>query len=383
MTEITAGPPALLRSLNARAVLEVVDRQGPIGRPELRDATGLSKTAIAQTLTELERRGAVERAGFDVSRRGPVATLYGLRERASVGAAVDIGHHRVRVIITGLGRQPLARASADADHSSAPETAALVHRLLAQACSDADVDLDDLQVCVIGVPAVVGEGGELRLASGLAAGGVGLASALADALPCPASLENDTNLAAIAEQVGGSARGLSSFVLLSVGASVGAGVVIDGELRRGSTGAAGEIAYLPGPGDEIDDSLGAQSVTTDAEAEGMAPPPSARAVFDAARAGDAAALRAVERTARRIARVSASLALVLDPELIILGGSIGSNGDLLVEPVSRILRDAFPQAAARVAAATAGEHAVLDGAVRLCGDRLREVVFDRATAPLR
>ena len=375
---ITAGSPALLRSLNARAVLDTLDKSGPLGRPELCTSTGLSKTAIAQTLNELERRGAVERAGLDVNRRGPAATLYRIVVRAALGAAVDIGHRGIRVAIFGLDREPLAQAAAIADHSNAHATAATVRVLLERACEQADAHTDELQVAVVGVPAVVTAEGRLRLASGLAAGGRDLPSALAASLPCPIVLENDTNLAAIAEHANGSAVGEADFVLLSIGASTGAAIVMNGELQRGRSGGAGEVLYLPGPNDRVDDSLGSVSIETDAALEGI-PDRSVRQIFEDARSGDPAALAVIERTAHRIARPILALILVLDPGLIVLGGSIGSNADVLAAPVVRHLRGLFPHAMPRIVGASAGPHPVLLGAAHLCGLRLRDESFSRAT----
>lgn len=377
MSEVTSGSPSLLWSINARAVLELVHRLAPVARPEIRRASGLSKTAVAQTLAELERRGIVVTAGVDASRRGPVATLYALDERYRVGAAIDIGHRRIRVVIVGTTGEVLGRASADAVHESPDATADAVARVVSAAVAEAGLALDDLACAVIGVAATVTAAGSLLLASGLADDGRGLPEALAARLPFPISLENDTNLAAIAEQ---RASQLHSFVLLSVGSSVGAGIVVDGKLYRGVRGAAGEVNYLPGRDDVVDDTLGAVSVSRDAESESLPPGLSAKEVFDRARAGDSAALRVVERTAARLARVVTTLALVLDPEVVVLGGSIGANGDLLIEPVTRRLAEAFPHAGVPVCAALAGDDAVLDGAAELCATLVREQAFDLATA---
>ena len=375
---MTAGSPSLLWSLNARAVLEIVHRLAPVARPEIKRESGLSKTAIAQTLAELERRGIVINAGLDDSRRGPVATLYALDPRFRLGAAIDIGHRRIRVVIVGTTGTVLARSEADAAHDSPDATAKATLAVVAECAQHLGLTPADLSCAVIGVAATVTATGSLLLASGLADDGVGLPEALAHRLPFPITLENDTNLAAIAEQ---HLRPLADFVLLSVGSSIGAGIVIGGALHRGTRGAAGEVNYLPGRDDIVDDTLGAVSVAADAVAEGMPAGLSAKDVFDAARTGDAAALRAVDRTAARLARVITSLALVLDPEAVILGGSIGANGDLLVGPVSRRLDDAFPHAGVPVLAALAGDDAVLDGAASLCGSLVREQAFELATVP--
>src|SRR5438132_11102984 len=131
------------------------------------------------------------------------------------------------------------------------------------------------------------------------------------------------------------------------------GLVIDGKLYRGSRGAAGEIAYLPlgeadphdpagrrrGPFEETAAGAGIVRVAADL---GMKPPLSAERVFAAARRGDPIATRAVGEEARRLALGIASIAAVLDPELIILGGGVGRSGDLLTSPIEDELRSLSP-----------------------------------------
>ncbi|MGX5679799.1 ROK family transcriptional regulator [Schumannella luteola] len=361
-------------------MLDIVARRAPVARPEIRRESGLSKTAVAQTLAELERRGIVVVAGLDADRRGPVATLYALDERYRVTAAVDVGHHRVRAVLVGTAGAILARAEAAAVHSSAAETAAGVADVIARCCETAGVAVADVAGAVVGLAATVTASGTLLLADGLADGGRGLPEALDAALPFTVTLENDTNLAAIAEQRGGAARDLSDFVLLSIGASVGAGIVIGGRVHRGARGAAGEVNYLPGRDDLVDDTLGSASVAADAAVEGLPATLSAREVFELARQGDAAAGRVVVRTAERIARVIAALGLVLDPEAVILGGAIGGNGDLLARPVEERLAEAFPHVGVAVLTATSGDDAVLDGAASLAAQLSRSAAFDAATA---
>jgi predicted NBD/HSP70 family sugar kinase len=106
-----------------------------------------------------------------------------------------------------------------------------------------------------------------------------------------------------------------------------------------------------------------------------------RAVFDLARAGDPRALDAVDRTARRLAVVIASMALTLDPELFVLGGAIGSNGDLLLEPVRAHLDDVEPLARAEVVASALDDDAVLRGAATEVWQLIREAAFRTASAP--
>ena len=171
------------------------------------------------------------------------------------------------------------------------------------------------------------------------------------------TVENDVNLAAVGERSRGVAQGVEDFVFLSVGTGLGAGLVLHGELHRGHHGAAGEVDYALGAGheDAREDDPAATGVTAYAAAlaaEGrlattLAPPYDARAIFGAARAGDELALAVVDEEARRIARHVVPIAAVADVELVVLGGGIGANGDLLLAPIRDAARAALPLPAAR------------------------------------
>src|SRR4051794_17534050 len=101
-----AGPPGLLRALNARAVLETVATHGPITRADVAAATQLSKPTVAACIAALVERGAVREDGAVSGRKGPAATLYRIDAGAVWAIGVDIGHDRVRAaIVDATGEQ--------------------------------------------------------------------------------------------------------------------------------------------------------------------------------------------------------------------------------------------------------------------------------------
>jgi predicted NBD/HSP70 family sugar kinase len=159
-----------------------------------------------------------------------------------------------------------------------------------------------------------------------------------------------------------------NFAFLSIGAGLGAGLVLDGELHRGHNGAAGELDYALGePSDDADPCAFAVSALAARLASGsgstvLAQPYDTRAIFGAARNGDSVAREVVTEVARRIALHVAPIAAVTDVELVVLGGGIGANGDLLLDPVSRMLAEWLPFPP-RVEVSTLGEAAVLAGAL--------------------
>jgi predicted NBD/HSP70 family sugar kinase len=112
----------------------------------------------------------------------------------------------------------------------------------------------------------------------------------------------------------------------------------------------------------------------------MRPPLTPERIFMAARRGQAVAKRVVEAEAARLALAIATVTPVLDPELVILGGGIGRNGDLLLAPIEAELRQLLPFRP-RVAVSALGEDAVLRGAVTTALEVARERIFARS--PMR
>jgi predicted NBD/HSP70 family sugar kinase len=211
-------------------------------------------------------------------------------------------------------------------------------------------------------------------------------SDIAERLSLPVMLENDINLAAVGEQWAGIARGVDDFVFLSIGTGLGSGVVLRGEIHRGHNGAAGELDYVRAEEeDDLDPCAGAVSalaarlVAADGAGTTLVPPFDARAIFSAARKRDPVAVTVLEEEARRIARHIVPLAAVTDIALVVLGGGLGANGDLLLEPVRARLREWLPYPP-RVEVSTLGDAAVLTGALAVGLRAARDNVFVARTA---
>ena len=215
-------------------------------------------------------------------------------------------------------------------------------------------------------------------------GAVPHAAQLESALGVPTRVDNDINLAALGAWSAGVARGVDDFAFLSVGTGLGAGIVLRGELHGGRHGTAGELDFVSaGLERDIDPCAEALSRLAAELADGaqtvLHAPFDPRAVFDAARAGDGVARTVVEEEARRIALHIVPLAAVADVALVVLGGGIGTNGDLLLEPVRRLLDEWLPYPP-RVEISSLGEAAVLTGALTV-GRRgaLDSVFLNRST----
>ncbi|MFJ4835191.1 ROK family protein [Streptomyces sp. NPDC088747] len=242
--------PSTARAINDRLALRLMQREGPLTAGQLKQLTGLSRPTVADLVERLTAAGLITVTGESGSRRrGPNARLYGIVADRAHLAALDVRTEGVAVVVSDLLGAELARASVpiadDAGTGPAVERAvALVERTAKEAGAER------LHTVGIGAPGLIDPAtGELRDSSGLPAWHRRFVAALQERLPDARVLvENETNLAALAEQREGAARDRDTFVLLWLGHGAGAAVVLDGVLRRGASGGTGEIGFLPVPG---------------------------------------------------------------------------------------------------------------------------------------
>jgi predicted NBD/HSP70 family sugar kinase len=334
------GTPSLLRELNDRAALELLLTSGPMTRAQLGEQTGLSKVTASQLLSRLEERGLVQVAGEQASGRGPNAALYGVVPSTAYVAGLHVEHDEVSAGVADVTGRVVTEVSVDPNGGSNPVE--LVRGAVAAACGPAGVPPGSLRALVIGTPGVLDPGtGEPRLAFNLPAWHDGVLNALRSDLGRQVTIENDVNLAATAERATGAATGTDDFVLVWMGIGVGLAIVLGGRLHRGVGGAAGEIGYLPVPGAPLPQDvshpatgafqslIGAQALVPLAASYGFTGA-SAGAVVgaasSAASAGEERGSAFLTELASRVATGVASICVVLDPGLVVLGGEVGRSG---------------------------------------------------------
>jgi len=372
MSASRRATPPLLRDLNERTVLETIRAGSPISRAEISRRSGISKPTVSLALQSLLQAELVRETAERPDGPGYGAVYFEPVAEAAVVLGLDLGARFVRGAVCDLTGSVRARQDVELTVAEVAGAVEAIERLRTSLLGAAGLDPDRIDGVVVGVPGVVETGsGVLRLAENVAGlEGRAFAEELRNALGLPATLENDINLAALGEQWQGVARGVDDFVFLSVGTGMGAGLVLGGELHRGRHGAAGEIDFVFTGLDENVDPSGPKVLEL---ASGFT---DARAVFGAAREGDDRARGVVAEIARRIALHVATIASVADVELAVLGGGIGANGDLLLDPVGGLLAEWLPFPP-RVEVSTLGEAAVLTGALAIGLQAALENVFAR------
>jgi predicted NBD/HSP70 family sugar kinase len=364
----TATAP-LLKDLNERAVLEAIREGAPISRAEISRRAGISKPTVSLALQSLLDAGLVREAAHDPSGPSYGAVFFEPVAEAALVLGFDVGARFLRGALCDLHGEIRARQDVELTGASAEaslEAIAGLRESLRVAAGAEDALVDGV---VVGVPGVVEPGSSrLRLATNVPGlEDMPFGAELSERLGLPVRIENDVNLAALGEQWRGVARGVEDFAFLSIGTGLGAGVVLHSELHRGRHGAAGEVDYVSaGRAGDVDPCAAALSGVAARLADGAAtvlrPPFEVPDVFAAARAGDAVASAVVQEEARRIALHIVPLAAVADVALVVLGGGLGSNSDLLLEPVRSLLADWVPYPP-RVEVSSLGEAAVLTGAL--------------------
>jgi len=386
----TASPalPPLLKHLNERTVLEAIRSGAPISRAEISRRAGISKPTVSLALQSLLEAGLVREASDtpDGPRYG--AVFFEPVPEAALALGLDLGGRFLRGAICDLRGDVRARLDVEIDGRDAARVLDQIAELRAALVAATRLDDALLNGAVVGVPGVVdAERRRISLATSVAGlEGDGFGATLEARLGLRVWLENDVNLAALGEHWQGVARGVDDFLVLSIGTGMGAGLVLRGELHRGFNGAAGEVDFaFVGLAQDVDPCAGAASSYAAALAADhdrptvLAPPFEAREIFAAARSGDALAGEVVREIARRIALHIVPVASVTDVSLVVLGGGLGANGDLLLEPVRELLDGWIPYPP-RVEVSSLGESAVLSGALAFGLRRALDDVVERRPA---
>ncbi|MEU5303373.1 ROK family transcriptional regulator [Streptomyces noursei] len=400
--------PTTARLINDRLALQLLQSEGPLTASQLKRLTGLSRPTVADLVDRLQEAGLIAVVGESgARRRGPNARLYGIVADRAHLVGLDLRTHSLTVAVADLLGRPRAErtvpigpfgAPGDGDRPARdapdPTAAARTAALAAVDATLAEAGAAGPHTLAIGAPGLI-DPATGRLGGSTPAWHDALIGALRDRSAGTVLLENEVNLAALAEQRDGAARDRDTFVLFWLGHGTGAAVVLDGTLRRGASGGAGEIGFLPVPGtgglpsaagcDGGFHSLaGSAAIVRLAAEHGLAPapddtpehtdaPPAEALVRDAVTADGPAAF--LDALAARIALGVSGVCAVLDPGCVVLGGEIGrAGGDPLAERVAARLTRLSPLRT-DVRAGTVGGRAVLRGAVLAARDAAQDDLF--------
>jgi predicted NBD/HSP70 family sugar kinase len=337
---------------------------GPATRVGLADTLGASASTITAAVQELRAQGFVDETGTVASTGGRRATIIELARSLGCVLAVDVGAINVRVAAADVAGRIFEQRAFPT--SSARDSRGF-RQVLVAALDELSRGADGPVLAItLAVPGIVEPATRHVSLATVAGWPKGDPARWLARFAAPVIVENEANLGAVGECTHGSARGAGDVLFVAIGAGVGAGVVIGGRLYRGATGAAGEVGFLrrsaSAPPLQLElEAAGPAIVRHYREAGGGDGAQTAETVFDRAELGDESARAAVALAIDELAVGIANAIIVLNPEVVVLGGGLGGAGSAFHVPLRERIRPLVP-AMPRLVPAELGPDAALVGA---------------------
>jgi N-acetylglucosamine repressor len=347
------GDSLLMKRINQMAILRFVQRNEPASRSDIAQACGLSNSTVSTLVSELMEMGIVKNVGEGPSIGGRRPVVLGINEQAGHVIAVDVGSTTItcgRVDLHAKIHDKLIVKTPKDPAESLSATVELVKRVHVQALATES-------------PLVLGVGvattGYIRPATGIVVSAsnlgwreVDLGRAISTTTGLPTQVDNNANAAALGEFYYGLGAGVSNFIYVAIGNGIGAGLVLDGELYRGTRNGAGEIGHIAVAANGPPCSCGRvgclESLASGSAIEQMAQESlsrtgpagdirseqekiTAKDVFHRAEGGDPAAAAIIDKALDYLAIGIGNLVNLLNPDQVILGGGITRSSDYFME----------------------------------------------------
>ncbi len=349
-----------MRGINRSAILEIIRRESPISRTLIAQKLNVSLATVMRIVDELIDDELVRLEGTTEWTGGRRRSLLEFNSEGQVVIGIDMGGTKMFGAVSDLGGKILEEIELSRHGTSGELTYQRLVELIEALLSSRTINGRRVRGIGVGVPAVtLHKEGIVVWSPSLKWRDYPLKAKLADHFHYPITVDNDVNLAVLGEQWFGAGQNCRNIVLIAIGTGIGAGVVIDGALYRGSNEASGEIGYLM-PGREF---LGKRyedfgALETVASGTGIALRArealkgDARSsdlenlisedVFEAARRGETWAKAIIAETVDYLAIAIASIETYFDPDVIILGGGVSRSSDLLLNPILNRIEGTIP-----------------------------------------
>jgi predicted NBD/HSP70 family sugar kinase len=376
------GALGSLRESNRENVVKALQTLGVASRADIARWTGLSRSTVSSIVGELHDEGIVvdrQESEREAAGSGRPPALIALDPSAGFALGIDFGKRHLAVALADLSHELLDEQWVEmADDYQADEGMARAAELVDRLLDDLGAERDRVIGVGMGIPGPVQNTGMVG-SSAILPGWAGTSpqERMGELLALPVRVANDANLGALAESTWGAGRGSSTLVYLKLATGIGAGIVIGGRLFEGAGGTAGEIGHttIDETGDIcrcgnrgcLETYAGAAAIATllsRSFGEELDP----EAVLTRAADGDPGCRRALADAGRHIGVAVANLCNLVNPERIVVGGSMGQAGALLLDPLREsVSLRAIPSAGedVRIVPGELGERAELLGAVAL------------------
>ncbi|MGW9478133.1 ROK family protein [Saccharomonospora azurea] len=373
-------------------------------RPEIGRHAGLGRTVVTQRVTQLTASGLLEEGALGPSSGGRAPRELRFRARAGVILAAELGATSISVGVTDLAGVVLAEHTETADIAAGPETVlSRVEEVFDDLLPRVRAELGSPELPVWGVG--VGLPGPVEFATGRPSAppimpgwdGYPVRDRFARRYDTPVWVDNEVNTMALGELRAGSARGQRDILYVKIGTGIGAGLISNGTLHRGSQGCAGDIghaatseeddvvcrcgntgcleAYAGGAALARDGLVAAKEGRSRFLADVLATTGTVTAadVSRAAQSGDRTSVELLTRAGRLVGTLLATLVSFFNPALVIIGGGVSGAGDLLLAAVREtVYRRSLPLATRelRITRSALSDRAGLVGAAFMAIDEL-------------
>jgi glucokinase len=352
-----------IRRHNGKRILDAVRHHGPISRVALARRAKLSAPTVCALVDDLlDRRGLLRTVGKGASNGGRRPVMVDFNADYGYVAGVDIGSRSLRFALADLRGHVVSRREERTPTASREAILERVRQGIGLLFTEAGLAPGKLFAIGAGAPGMtdVNTGRVINAVNLTGWTDVPLRDLLQDAFGVPAFVDNDVNMAALGEQWAGCASDCANFLFIALGAGVGAGIVVDGRLYRGSHWYAGEISHMHldyrrwnvdyGARGYLESLTGAEAIAATGRAilgdgrdgHRVLSSDGAARVFEAARQGHEGARQAVQDVAVYLGTAVANITALLDPQLIVFGGGISHVGDQLFDPVREVVARIVP-----------------------------------------
>ncbi|HHY09247.1 MAG TPA: ROK family transcriptional regulator [Firmicutes bacterium] len=371
------GTPQLMKKMNRATVIQILTKMSPISQTQICRVSSLSRATVSTIISELREEDLVVEVSKKMSKGGRRRVLLQLNAEAGYVIGVDLGGTKMAGALTDLSGKVVYETKELTNAGTGPQT--VFNRLVSfteKLVKEAKIDKLKIKGAGIGVPGVVIEDGIVQWAPALKWRNFPLAQKLKQAFDFPIAVENDVNLQALGEYWYGAGQGADVLVCLAIGTGLGAGIVLNGRVFTGANKAAGEVCNLvtdaaelgreyPGFG-FLETKASGSAVARQYSVKNSNAPQNVDAeyVFKKARQGEETAKEVIADFTRYLAMAVVSIACVLDPELIVLGGGVANCADLFL-PQLKSLSYPVLQVRPRLEISALGDKAGVMGAVAL------------------
>ena len=357
-----------IRAQHCGLLLRLIWRGRLISRADLARRTGLSRSSISAIVSDLFATGLVSETGSGDSSGGRRPILLGFDDDALAIVGVDMGATHVAVAVTDLRAHVKAWRSEPCDVRDDPERAlTLICKLIDSAMAEANVEKEQLVGMGVAVPSPVDPDDPTHLSPVFIPKwrGVNLVERLEASYGVPIGMDNDANLGALAEQWWGAGQDGRDLAYVKVATGVGAGLIIHGDIYRGTAGIAGEIGHIPvdpsagrcvcGLDGCLNLRMGSEHLVKRAHSLRAEHPNSVlpqrglsvNRIVEEALEGDRLARVVVEEAGHHLAVGVAALLNLFNPATVVFGGSLTRAGELLLQPLRETLGERTPSASVK------------------------------------